>query len=81
MPTPHWLFLIANFWILQLFQPAPNLTRLQEIGPAVLDFEISGITPSNLQIRFLRVFDREHSYVPMRWLRYVTTTDSYVFRL
>lgn len=52
-----------------------------ELGPAVLDFEISGFVSSNLQIRFLRVFDQEHSYVPLRWIRYITVTDSYVLRL
>lgn len=65
----------------QLFQPTVSAARMQEVGPAALTFEISGSTPSNLQIRFLRVFDREHSYVPMRWVRYITTTDSYVFKL
>lgn len=56
-------------------------TCLQEIGPVVLDFEISGFVCSNLQFQFLRVFDREHSYVPMKWVRYVTTSDSYVVKL
>jgi len=52
-----------------------------ELGPASLDFEISGFVCSNLQIQFLRVFDAEHSYVPQRWVRYVTVPDSYIIKL
>lgn len=48
-----------------------------DIGPASVDFEISKHTLSGLQIRFLRVFEHEHSYVPQRWIRYVTVTDSF----
>lgn len=54
---------------------------LIEIGPIILDFEISGFVCSNLQIQFLRVFDRELSYAPMKWVRYITTSDSYIVKL
>ena len=37
-------------------------------------------TCSGLAIRFLRVFERGRNYVPFRWVRYITHTDSYVFR-
>lgn len=69
------------FFSSQLIGARDSRTCLQEIGPVVLDFEISGFVCSNLQFQFLRVFDREHSYVPMKWVRYVTTSDSYVVKL
>lgn len=65
----------------QLIGARESRSYLQEIGPVVLDFEISGFVCSNLQFQFLHVFDREHSYVPMKWVRYVTTSDSYVVKL
>ncbi|XP_070576404.1 AP-4 complex subunit mu-1-like [Ptychodera flava] len=52
-----------------------------EIGPISVEFEIPMSVLSHLQIRFLRVFDKDHSYVPLRWVRYVTHSDSYVVRL
>ncbi|XP_077992214.1 AP-4 complex subunit mu-1-like [Glandiceps talaboti] len=52
-----------------------------ELGPISVDFEIPMYVLSHLQLRFLRVFDRDHSYVPLRWVRYVTHSDSYVARL
>ncbi|KAK2167222.1 hypothetical protein LSH36_31g08030 [Paralvinella palmiformis] len=54
---------------------------MADLGPVALTFEISGFVTSGLQIRFIRVFDREHSYVPTRWIRYITTADSYVCKL
>ena len=65
----------------QLITPHGVQANRKEFGPAALDFEVSGFVCSNLQIRFLRVFDTENSYVPMRWVRYITVTDSYVIKL
>lgn len=56
-------------------------STLVEIGPASLEFELKDFTSSKLQIRFLKVFDRHNSYVPFRWVRYATLSDSYVIRL
>lgn len=51
-----------------------------DIGPANVDFEVSKHTVSGLQIRYLRVFEHEHSYVPHRWIRYVTVADSFTVK-
>ena len=56
-------------------------SRKNDVGPIAVTFELSGFVCSNLQIRFLRVFDKEQSYVPMRWIRYVTVADSYIVKL
>ncbi|XP_035682008.1 AP-4 complex subunit mu-1-like [Branchiostoma floridae] len=52
-----------------------------ELGPVSLNFELPMYICSRLQIRFLRLFDHEQSYVPYRWVRYVTHSDSYVIRI
>ena len=55
--------------------------RRHEFGAIAVTFELSGFVCSNLQIRFLRVFDKEQSYVPTRWIRYVTASQSYLVKL
>lgn len=56
-------------------------STLIEVGPTSLEFELKDFTASHLQIRFLKVFDKHNSYVPFRWVRYATLSDSYVVRL
>jgi len=46
-----------------------------------LEFEIPMHICSGLQIRYLRVQDREKGYNPFRWVRYITHSDSYVIRM
>lgn len=52
-----------------------------ELGPASLDFEISGFLCSNLEVKSLRVYEQEASYMPAKWVRYITTPDSYTVKL
>eukprot|EP00039_Didymoeca_costata_P001126 m.49951 g.49951 ORF g.49951 m.49951 type:complete len:448 (+) comp10641_c0_seq1:128-1471(+) len=52
-----------------------------EVGPVSLDFEVPMYVCSGLAIRFLRVLERGRNYVPFRWVRYITHSDSYVFRI
>lgn len=58
---------------------APILRK--EISQVALMFEMPMFVCSRLAIRFLRVFERGRSYVPYRWVRYVTRSDSYVCRV
>mmetsp|Transcript_1162 Transcript_1162/g.3964 ORF Transcript_1162/g.3964 Transcript_1162/m.3964 type:complete len:229 (+) Transcript_1162:40-726(+) len=51
-----------------------------DIGPISLDFEVPMYVCSGLNIRFLRCLDRGRQYSPFRWVRYITHSDSYVFR-
>jgi len=54
----------------------------KEIGPVSLEFEIPMHICSGLQIRHLRVQDREKTgFSPFRWVRYITHSDSYVIRI
>ncbi|KAL5008054.1 hypothetical protein ScPMuIL_013635 [Solemya velum] len=53
----------------------------QEVGPVAMEFEVSGYTNTGLQIRYMRVYDRENSYVPFRWVRYITISDSYIVKI
>ena len=52
-----------------------------EVGPISLDFEVPEYVCSGLSIRSLRVTERGKNFVPFRWVRYITHSDSYVFRL
>eukprot|EP00003_Mantamonas_plastica_P030245 TRINITY_DN740_c0_g1_i2.p1 TRINITY_DN740_c0_g1~~TRINITY_DN740_c0_g1_i2.p1 ORF type:complete len:479 (+),score=170.79 TRINITY_DN740_c0_g1_i2:376-1812(+) len=53
----------------------------REIGPISMEFEIPMYNCSNVNIRFLRVLERNKSYVPYRWVRYITHSNSYVSRV
>jgi len=57
--------------------------HLLELGPLVLEFELSAFVCSGLRVRFLQVCERQQrmSAEPARWVRYVTHSDSYVFKL
>jgi len=60
----------------------PDIAKVrQEVGPISLEFEVPMYVCSGLAIRFLRVLERGRNYVPFRWVRYITHSDSYVFRV
>jgi len=59
---------------------ANNSNVKKEVGPVSLNFEIPMYNVSNLQVRYLRISERNKSYNPCRWVRYVTQCSSYVCR-
>ena len=60
--------------------PVVSALSQKEIGPVSLCFEIPSYVCSKLQIKFLQV--KSHTMQqPKQWIRYITHTDSYVFRL
>jgi len=68
--------------ILKLNLSEMTKTARKEINSVSLDFEIPMYICSGMTIRFLRVFERgKASYTPYRWVRYITHSDSYVFRV
>lgn len=52
----------------------------KDLGPISMEFEVPMYVCSGLNIRFLRVTERGRNYVPFRWVRYITHSNSYVFR-
>jgi len=60
-----------------LSEATPNAKK--EIGPVNLTFEIPQFTSTNIEIRFLKIHDTVAA--PRRWIRYITQSASYVFRL
>ncbi|XP_065919931.1 uncharacterized protein [Dysidea avara] len=66
---------------IKLLQSEVTKATKKEINAINLDFEIPMFICSGLQIRFLRVFENNRSYSPFRWVRYITHSDSCVFRL
>ena len=67
--------------LFQLLSAKQSKNSLLELGPVALDFEVSGYVCSGLQIRFIRVCERGQSYVPIRWLRYISVSDSYLVKI
>jgi len=61
----------------------PNLdkTRRREFGPIRISFEIPMYNCSRLVVRYLRILNVPPSYKPLRWVRYVTRSDSYLTRV
>jgi AP-1 complex subunit mu len=48
--------------------------------PITVSFEIPGLPVSGLQVRFLKVFERS-GYQALPWVRYITMSGDYQFRL
>lgn len=57
----------------------PHFRR--EFGPISLTFEIPMLLLSSLQVKFLRVSERNHTFSPERWIRAATSSSSYACRL
>ncbi|KAL8448730.1 hypothetical protein Emag_003856 [Eimeria magna] len=62
------------------FNPAMAPPGRSEFGPATLGFEIPMYSVSSLQVRYLRVAERQGGFNPFRWVRYVTQSNSYLCR-
>ncbi|PFH31729.1 putative coatomer protein complex, gamma sub-unit [Besnoitia besnoiti] len=53
----------------------------KEFGPINMTFEIPMFNVSNLQVRYLRIADKNGAASPFRWVRYVTQSSSYICRV
>jgi hypothetical protein len=62
-----------------LKQPSHDLTYYTNFQS--LDFELPMYNCSNLKIRYLRVFERDKSYNPNRWVRNISQSNSYICRI
>merc|ERR1719198_2390933 len=65
-----------------LSSPAASLQNMKkEVGPVSLTFEVPMYNVSNLQVRYLRINEKQQkTFNPCRWVRYVTQSSSYVCR-
>jgi AP-4 complex subunit mu-1 len=63
-----------------LDQPATPAHR-REMGPLSMQFEVPMYNVSNLQVRYLRISETDKAYNPHRWVRYITSSTSYVYRI
>ena len=61
--------------------PEVNKSTKKEIGPMGIEFEVPLYLSSRLEIRNLKVYDTHRASQPQRWVRYITHSDSYVFRI
>ena len=46
-----------------------------------VDFDVPMMLLSGTRIRELDIFERSEEYKPHRWVRYITQSNSYVFRM
>lgn len=67
---------------------APPASGSKSFGPVALQFEIPMYSLSNMQVKYLRIQDQRSTFGgspgnsggPLRWVRYVAQSQSYVFR-
>ncbi|XP_041352881.1 AP-4 complex subunit mu-1-like isoform X2 [Gigantopelta aegis] len=65
----------------RLISQTGDIINKKELGPVIVDFEISAYLCTGLQIRFLKCSDQDQSHVPCRWVRYITVNDSFTVKL
>lgn len=53
----------------------------KHVGPISMSFEVPSVNSSDLRIRYLKVRERSKTYNPQSWIRYITTSGSYVCRM
>lgn len=51
------------------------------VGPVNCTFAIPMYCASRLQVRYLQILKNDKNYSPYRWVRYVTMSSSYTFRI
>ena len=52
-----------------------------ELASVTVNFEIPTYLSSGISIKFLQVVDGSKSVVPYRWIKYLTKSESFVFKL
>lgn len=53
----------------------------KHVGPITMNFEVPSINTSDLRIRYLKVRERSKTYNPQSWIRYITSSGSYICRM
>ena len=71
----------AVCYIKMVLEPPLHPHFKREFGPINMTFEAPMLLLSSLQVKFLRVSERNHTFTPERWIRAATTSSSYVARL
>ncbi|OII72584.1 clathrin coat assembly protein AP50 [Cryptosporidium ubiquitum] len=51
------------------------------VGPLFLNFEIPMFNLSNIQVKYLKISEKNGQQNNYRWVRYVTQSNSYIYRL
>lgn len=51
-----------------------------EVGPVNLKFTIPMHSASRISLKYLQILRRDKGQNPQRWVRYVTSSNSYTFR-
>ncbi|MEW5310418.1 MAG: hypothetical protein WDW38_002217 [Sanguina aurantia] len=51
-----------------------------DIGPVNLRFTVPMYSASRIALKYLQILKKDKNYNPYRWVRYVTSSNSYTFR-
>lgn len=60
--------------------PSHFIPPLLQVGPVNLKFTIPMYSASRIALKYLQILKRSKDYNPLRWVRYVTSSNSYTFR-
>lgn len=71
----------ASCHVKLVLEPPVHPHFCREFGPISLSFEIPMLLLSSLQVKYLRVSERNHTFTPERWIRAATSSSSYTCRL
>jgi len=53
----------------------------KHVGPISMSFEVPSSNTSDLRIKYLKVKERSKTYDPQSWIRYITTSGSFICRV
>eukprot|EP01135_Chromosphaera_perkinsii_P005222 Nk52_evm5s326 gene=Nk52_evmTU5s326 len=53
----------------------------KELGFVGLSFDIPMYLSSGISIKYLRITDKSKNFVPYRWIKYLTKSETYVFKM
>ena len=72
----HEVYLKARLTLERAYGPGLK----SEMGPINLKFTIPMYSASRISLKYLQILKKDKNYNPYRWVRYVTSSNSYSFR-
>lgn len=70
---------VQSLHCVTMLQPY-GATFRREVGPVNVKFTVPMYSASRMQLQYLHITRKDWNYNPQRWVRYVTSSTSYIFR-
>lgn len=61
-------------------EPQKTKVSKREFGPINVTFEAPMYSASNVHVRYMRIMQSQAAVPAYRWVRYITTSSSYLYR-